>query len=258
MGRAIDVKKRQAKISEYVLANGFASVEDLMALLKISRMTVHRDLDDLERSQLIQKVRRGASAQPSSIFESDFGYRERVNALQKEALCKAAATFLSDGMSIFLDDSTTVIPLIKHFPDFKSLTVITSCLPSINEISKIPGINLIILGGEYKSKYRSAYGYFCISTINKIHADLAVLSPHSFRSGSVFEYEQQVISVKRAMMDNSEKKMILMDNSKFKQTTLYLLAKINEFDHVIIDNLVPRKIIEELKTQSKGLIIVKP
>jgi DeoR/GlpR family transcriptional regulator of sugar metabolism len=258
MGRAVDVKKRQAKISEFVLANGFASVEDLMALLKVSRMTIHRDLDDLEHSQLIQKVRNGASAQPSSIFESDYGYRERVNAVQKEALCKAAASYLTDGMSIFLDDSTTVIPLIKYFPAFKYLTVITSCLPSINEICKIPDINLIVLGGEYKSKYRSSYGYFCTSTINKIHADLTILSPHSYKSGSIFEYEQQVISTKRAMMDNSEKKMILMDNSKFKQTTLYLLAKINEFDHVIVDNLVPKKMIEELKAQSKDLLIVKP
>jgi DeoR/GlpR family transcriptional regulator of sugar metabolism len=257
MGRAVDVKKRQERITEHILANGFASVEDLMALLNVSRMTIHRDLDDLERSKLIQKVRNGASAQPSSIFESDFAYRERVNALQKEALCRAASEFLSDGMSIFLDDSTTVIPLIKYFPEYKSLTVITSCLPTIIEISRIPDINLIILGGEYKSKYRSSYGYFCTSTINKIHADLTVLSPHSYKAGSIFEYEQEVISAKRAMMDNSEKKMILMDNSKFKQTTLYLLAKINEFDHVIIDNLVPKPIIEELKGQSKDLLIVK-
>jgi DeoR/GlpR family transcriptional regulator of sugar metabolism len=258
MGRAVDVKERQGKISEFILANGFASVDQLMELLKVSRMTIHRDLDDLERSKLIQKVRNGASAQPSSIFESDFAYREKVNAFQKEALCKAASTFIADGMSIFLDDSTTVIPLIKHFHEFKSLTVITSCLPSINELTKIPDINLITLGGEYKSKYRSSYGYFCTSTINKIHADLTVLSPHSYKSGSIFEYEQEVISAKRAMMDNSEKKMILMDNSKFKQTTLYLLAKINEFDHVIVDNLVPKPIIAELKGQSKELLIVKP
>jgi DeoR/GlpR family transcriptional regulator of sugar metabolism len=258
MGKAVEVKQRQAQIAEYVLAHGFASVEDLMALLNVSRMTVHRDLDDLERSQLIQKGRNGASAQPSSIFESDFGYRERINAIQKEALCKAAAASLSDGMSIFLDDSTTVIPLIKYFAEFKSLTVITSCLPSINAISKIPDINLIILGGEYKPKYRSSYGYFCTSVINKIHADLVILSPHSFKAGSVFEYEQQVISVKRAMMDNSEKKMILMDYSKFKQTTLYLLAKIHEFDQVIVDNLVPRKIIDELRSYSKNLLVVKP
>ena len=88
MGRAVDVKKRQAQISEYVLANGFASVEDLMALLKVSRMTIHRDLDDLEHSQLIQKVRNGASAQPSSIFESDFGYRDGLMQFKKKRCVK--------------------------------------------------------------------------------------------------------------------------------------------------------------------------
>jgi len=258
MGNAEEVRQRQLNITELVLEKGFVTLEELMEKFDVSRMTIHRDLEKLEQSQVIQKVRNGASAQPSSFFESDFAYRKRNNPLQKEAICKKAADFLFDGMSIFLDDSTTVLPLIKYFREVKSLTVISSCLPTINEVVKIPETNLIILGGEYKSKYRSSYGYFCTSAVDKIHADLTILSPHSYISGSVFEYEQQVISVKRAMMDNSDKSIILMDNSKFKQTTLYLLAKINEFDHVIIDNLVPKKDIEELKQNAKNLLIVNP
>lgn len=258
MGKASDVKKRQANIAEYILSNGSASVEELMDKFGVSRMTIHRDLDDLEHAQLIRKVRNGASAQPSNIFESDFGYRERVNIPQKEAICRVAAGFLHDGMSIFLDDSTTVIPLINHFRKLKSLTVITSCLPAINAIAKISDINLIVLGGEYKRKYRSNYGYFCVSAINKIHADITILAPHSYKSSSIFEYEQEVISAKRAMMDNSEKSMVLMDNSKFRQTTLYLLAKINEFDQVIIDSDVPEQFVTELRNQSRDLLIAQP
>ena len=257
MGRAIDVKERQTNIADYILANGFVTVDELIEKFNISRMTVHRDLDYLERAQLIQKVRNGASAQPSNIFESDFAYRERVNIHQKEEICKLATTFLHDGMSIFLDDSTTVIPLIPHLRKFKSLTVVTSCLPAIIAITQIPEINLIILGGIYKHKYRSSYGYFSVSAINKIHADMTILSPHSYKTGSIFEYEQDVISTKRAMLENSEKSMVLMDNSKFKQTTLYLLAKINEFDHVIIDSEVPQSIIMDLENQSKDLQIAK-
>ena len=60
------------------------------------------------------------------------------------------------------------------------------------------------------------------------------------------------------MMNNSERKIILMVNSKFKQTTIYFLAKISEFDHVIIDNLVPKPFIEDLRNFSKNLIIAKP
>jgi DeoR/GlpR family transcriptional regulator of sugar metabolism len=48
-----------------------------------------------------------------------------------------------------------------------------------------------------------------------------------------------------------------MDNSKFKQTTLYLLAKINEFDHVIIDSEVPEVYIRDLRSQAKDLQIAK-
>jgi len=257
MGKAIDVKERQTNIADFILANGFVTVDELTEKFNISRMTVHRDLDDLARAQLIQKVRNGASAQPSNVFESDFGYRERVNIRQKEEICKLAATFLHDGMSIFLDDSTTVIPLIQYFRKMNSLTIITSCLPAIISITQIPDVNLIILGGVYKHKYRSNYGYFNVNMINRIHADIALLSPHSYKSGSIFEYEQDAISTKRAMMDSSEKSMILMDNSKFRQTTLYLLAKVNEFDHVIIDSDVPETYVSDLRNQAKDLQIAK-
>jgi DeoR/GlpR family transcriptional regulator of sugar metabolism len=118
-------------------------------------------------------------------------------------------------------------------------------------------VHLIILGGEYRPKYRSSHGYFCVNAINHIHADITILSPHSYKAGSIFEYEQNAILIKRAMMDNSEKSMVLMDNSKFKQTTLYLLAKVNEFDHVIIDSEVPENIINDLRTQAKDLQIAK-
>ncbi len=258
MGSQDQVKKRREEIADYVMEKGFASNDELMEIQKVSRMTILRDLEFLEQAQMIRKVRNGASAQPSSVFESDFGYRERVNVSQKEAVCKAAANFLCDGMSIFIDDSTTVIPLIKSFSRFRSLTVITSCLPTINLVKEITGVNLIVLGGEYKAKYRACYGDFTVDFINRIHADLSIISPHSYKAGAVFESEQNIITPKLAMMNNSERKIILMVNSKFKQTTIYFLAKISEFDHVIIDNLVPKPFIEDLRNFSKNLIIAKP
>jgi DeoR/GlpR family transcriptional regulator of sugar metabolism len=79
MGKAVDVKERQTSIANFILTNGFVTVDELMEKFAISRKTLHRDLDDLERPQLIQKVRNRASAQPAKIIESDFAYRERVN-----------------------------------------------------------------------------------------------------------------------------------------------------------------------------------
>lgn len=250
-------RDRREQIVKYVLTKGFASIEELMGIFNISRMTIHRDLNELEHTKVIQKIRNGVSAQPTSVFESDFGYREQVDITQKESLCKLASTYLYDGMSIFLDDSSTVIPLIKYFKNLRSLTVITSCLPAINEIIKISGINLIILGGLYDNKYRASYGYLCVDTINRIHADLVIISPHSYKSGSIFESELHIIPPKLAMIENSENKIALIVNSKFKQTSLYMLAKISIFDHIIVDNFLSKNQLDELRSFTKNLLIAK-
>lgn len=257
MANSQSPKERRESIIKYVLLKGFVSIEELMTIFQTSRMTIHRDLNELEHTKVIHKVRNGVSAQPSSVFESDYGYREKVDIVQKKSVCKTAANFLNDGMSVFLDDSSTVIPLINYFRNFKSITVITSCLPAIYEIIKIQGINLIILGGIYEYKYRANYGYLCVDMINKIHADLVFISPHSYKSGSIYESDQHIIPPKLAMIENSEKKIALLVNSKFKQTSLYYLSKISTFDHIIIDNLVPKVFIDEFKSLSINFQIAK-
>ena len=62
MVKKIQVYKRREILSNFILAKGFVTVDDLMNLVGVSRMTIHRDLDELEKLKIIQKVRNGASA----------------------------------------------------------------------------------------------------------------------------------------------------------------------------------------------------
>jgi len=256
MGKKFTVIKRREIISTHVLEKGFASVEDLMELVHVSRMTIHRDLDELERLQIIRKVRNGASAQPSSLFESDFRYRASILIEEKEAMCKLASSLIEDGISIYLDDSTTVLPIIKYLKN-KSLTIISACIPIINETINVGTLDLIVLGGNYNSKFRSNFGRICISTIEKLHPDLSIMSSVAYTNGAVFQSEQCILTVKRAMLNHSEKKMLLMDHTKFDITALYHLAKISEFDYVIVDNRISKEHNADIKTYNDNLYIAQ-
>ena len=157
MVKKIPVYKRREILSNFILTKGFVTVDDLMNLVGVSRMTIHRDLDELEKLKIIQKVRNGASAQPSSLFESDWRYRERINIEEKISICKLASTFIEDGTSVFLGESTTVLPLLDFIKDM-NLKIITGAIPIINKIIDFGTLELIILGGNYNYKYRSSYG----------------------------------------------------------------------------------------------------
>ena len=86
---------------------GQAGVDDLALRFGVSKMTVHRDLDELEESGFLRKVRGGASIQPSGLFESDFRYRQKQATEEKQRLAAAAVTVIEPGQTVIIDDGST-------------------------------------------------------------------------------------------------------------------------------------------------------
>ena len=70
---------RQRLISEHIIAAGPCTAQDLALAFGVSIMTVHRDLDVLERRGIVRKFRGGVTAQPSGVFESQLSYRMTSN-----------------------------------------------------------------------------------------------------------------------------------------------------------------------------------
>jgi len=107
---------RQKLITEYIHDHGSLEVDDLSEQFQVSRMTIHRDLDELEQQGVLRKVRGGATVHPSYLFESDIRFRLTAAANEKGAIAKYALSLVEPGQVVFLDDSTTTItfaPLIK-------------------------------------------------------------------------------------------------------------------------------------------------
>ena len=104
--------ERLKRIADDVLANGSMQVDDLAAALNVSRMTIHRDLDDLEKQGVLRKVRNGATAQPSSLFESNVAFRMASAVEAKRRMGRFAATLIEPGQSIILDEATSLLPLV--------------------------------------------------------------------------------------------------------------------------------------------------
>jgi len=123
--------KRQEKIAEYLLQNSSVYVQELAKIFNVSSMTIHRDLDELEKQGILRKVRGGATAQPSSLFESDFRYRLDFARNAKLAIARFAIRYIEPGQAIMMDDSTTTLTLAELVKDIQPLTVITNSFPII-------------------------------------------------------------------------------------------------------------------------------
>lgn len=241
---------RRDFISDEVLREGYVSARELAGRFGVSVMTVYRDLDELEARRILRRERGGATAQPSSVFESDVRYRVLRCVREKEALCRRAMEEVSPGQAVMLDDSTTILPLARMLAEVAPLTVMTNFRMAIEAAlgakGGVSGVKVICLGGEYFPTYDSYAGLLTDGAVSSVRSDVLFASPATISDGVAFHQEQEIVRTKRAMMQSANRKVLLADHTKFGRTAVLRLAELSEFDLVLTDDETPPDALRKL------------
>lgn len=230
---------RLDQISAKVTKLGEVSVEELAKDLDVSKMTIHRDLEELERRGVLRKVRKGATAKPTSSFESNVEYRKSFATNAKTALANAAFDLIEPGAVVLIDETTTLLPLIDRLPEIEGLTVVSNFQPILNAVAKFDNINLISLGGEYVRQSDSFTGPICEATVSGLRATHYITSCTALDASGTYQPYSQVATAKKTMLRVSSQKLLLVDNSKFERTALHKYAELDEFTHIFVQSDLP-------------------
>ncbi|MEV0645470.1 DeoR/GlpR family DNA-binding transcription regulator [Phytomonospora sp. NPDC050363] len=228
-------EQRQKRIAEVVLERGSLSAQELAQIFDVSVMTVHRDLDELERQGVVRKFRGGVTAQPSGVFESNVAYRQKSMRDQKRAVAEVAVGYVEAGMSIMLDDATTTAAMIPFLAGRTPLRVATNYLEGMRQLSQIGGIGLMALGGDYDPLHDSFLGGTCLECIESIRVDAVFVSTSAVSGRYAFHQEDRIVAVKRRMLDVAAKRYLLVDHTKLGKVALHRLVPLSVFDLVIVD-----------------------
>ena len=222
----------------------FVTVEQLSEKLFVSGATIRRDLSDLEKSKLIQRTRGGAILLESISTEAPMVLRESRNEMQKQIIATIAREYIKDGMTVFMDSSSTVFTLARNLSHINNLTVITNNLKIAWLLSEHKGVTLICAGGWLKERSMSFFGQSTVQFINRMNADATFISAvgFSFENGSSDASEEDYY-IKRAFLTNSKKRYLLVDSSKLGKEFMYRTASLSEFTRVITES---REINERL------------
>ncbi|MGH3647742.1 MAG: DeoR/GlpR family DNA-binding transcription regulator [Micromonosporaceae bacterium] len=228
-------EQRQKQIADVVMERGSLSAQELAGMFSVSVMTVHRDLDELERQGIVRKYRGGVTAQPSGVFESNVAYRQKAMREQKRAIAKHAVQHVEPGMSIMLDDATTTEEMIPHLSGLAPLRVATNYLNALRQLSQIRGIGLMAIGGDYDPLHDSFLGTTCLECIEAIRVDAVFVSTSALSGRYAYHQEDRIVAVKRKMLEAAAKRYLLMDHTKLGKVALHRLVPLTEFDLVIVD-----------------------
>ncbi len=248
-------RERQNWIRDIVHADGSTTVDHLVNALGVSKMTVHRDLDVLESSGVLRKVRGGATARRSSLFESDLPFRLNTAQQAKEAIGREAARFVEPGQAIMCDESTTALAALRHLDPREAFTVITNCAMTTSYVTEQTGFRLIGLGGDYVARYQAFLGILCEQMIAGIYSDVLFASCSAIQGAHTFHQDPQIVGVKRAMLRSAPVRVLLVDSSKMDTGAIYRLGLIREFTHVVTDEGAPASSIDLMREEGVEVVV---
>lgn len=235
--RRTEARKRM--ITEALGAAGSATPQDLAARFGVSIGTIHRDLDDLERRGVVRKFHGGVTAQPSGVFESQMSHRLVTMPEEKAAIAAVALRYVEPGMSILLDDSTTVLRMIEGLAASTPLHVATPFLTGLRSLSELAkdhdDLTVIGIGGRYDVAHDSYVGVQTNEQVRGLHVDALFMSTSAVSISDMYHQEEQIMTLKRQMLASATRRYLLVDHKKLGQKALLKIASLTEIDLVITD-----------------------
>lgn len=244
------MNNRRQEINNYIQQNSYVTISQLEAMYpNISAMTIRRDLEYLESEGLIVRVHGGAKSIKSlyQITEDYYFKRATYNIDDKTQISKKAASLIGDERFIYIDSGTTAMCLAQNLPE-KDLIITTSAPNIALELVRNEMFEINIVGGYLNPKSITMVGPKAIEFVKNLNFDMAFLATSGFSVERGFtngnEYECEL---KRTVINQSKKTIILADSTKYEHIMPYSFAQIGDIDILVVDDKFNPKLTEKIK-----------
>jgi DeoR family transcriptional regulator, aga operon transcriptional repressor len=245
------IDERRQHILGLIQKHGRVLVGELSRELKISQITIRKDLDYLQSRGLIQRSHGGALPMPSStLVDPTLHEKRQKNYQEKERIAAAAIKMVEEGQCIILDSGTTTTAIAQGLKRFKQLTVITN---AVNIAVELAGTDfeVILIGGTLRKNSFSLVGPLAEDNLEEMHADILFLGVDGFDLEVGITTPNLLESrVNRAMVKAARQVVAVCDSSKFSRRSLSRIVAADAIHHVITDRNLPQQIADGLSEQS--------
>jgi DeoR family transcriptional regulator, aga operon transcriptional repressor len=245
------IDERRQHILGLIQKQGRVLVGELSRELKISQITIRKDLDYLQSRGLIQRSHGGAlRIQSSTLVDPTLQEKQKQNYQEKERIAAAAIKMVEEGQCIILDSGTTTTAIARGLKRFKQLTVITN---AVNIAAELAGTDfeVILIGGTLRKNSFSLVGPLAEDNLEEMHADILFLGVDGFDLEVGVTTPNFLESrVNRAMVKAARQVVAVCDSSKFNRRSLSRIVPPDAIHHIITDRNLSQQIAEALREQS--------
>lgn len=226
--------QRHSYIMEKLRTDEKVLTSSLALDLNLSEDTVRRDLSELDRKKFLKKVYGGAI-----LFEEKINETFNIHITseeKKERIVKKALSLLVDGQVIIMSGGTTNLVFAKLIPKDLKLTIYTYSLPIAMQLSQLPNIELILIGGKMQKTAMVTIGIDVIQVLSKIRADICFIGASSINvKQGLTEIGYEVSIVKKAMIESSDKVVSMFTSNKLNTKMPHGVCELSELDTIVTE-----------------------
>jgi len=236
--------REQATLTALKLT-GQVAVNELSAQFGVSTVTVRKDLEVLERRNLLRRVRGGAVSVGAS-DEGAFEMRLRHAQDSKRAIAKAAAKLVADGDVIAIDSSTSTFYLAQEIVDRRNLIVITNGLRHALLFMEQSSAMVLMPGGVLRRSAGSLVGPIgdVLKGRGRIGKGFFGLVGISTTLG-LLDVSAEEAHTKLFMAQACDQVYGLFDSSKVNGFGLHSFTATDDITGMFSDDGIPAEVVEE-------------
>ena len=253
------VEERRRRIVDQVNGDGRATVDDLAKQFNVSAVTIRGDLEVLARIGTITRSHGGALPAAVARTDTPLTIKETRHLVEKRRIGAAAAKLINDGETIILDSGSTTVEIARCIRQrqWQSLTVITNALNIAMELTGLPGVRVMMLGGLLRPTSYSLTGPQAEQTLAKLSADRLFLGVDGLDlQVGVTTPDPEEATLNALMVRVSRETVAVLDASKIGQRSLSVIVPLEQLQIVITDTSAPRETLDSLREHGAQVISV--
>lgn len=247
--------KKIDEVEAYIFANKKASVTEIIKHFGLSESTIRRYINQLEASH---KITKEYGAILANTADNLLNIRARINHLsdKKVHIAQKAFQYVQDGDTLFFDSGTTHMHMAKLLREKKHLTIVTNNLLFAVKLADLDfDTELIIIPGYIRNSTLSASGDISIDFMNQFYFDCTFLTTSGLTLNNGFSNRTlPECSIKRKLLAQSQKNIVLADDSKFGQICPFSFANFEDIDYLITNKKPHNDYIKKINHAQKKII----
>ncbi|MGX7263334.1 DeoR/GlpR family DNA-binding transcription regulator [Enterococcus crotali] len=235
--------QRIQQIENHIQQQGSISLDELCRVFNVSKNTIRRDINVLEKRGTLKKVYGGVVYVENNLVS--FENRNIHNQKEKEAIGARAALLIEENDLIYIDSGTTTSQILNTVDPELPFTLLTNNLDIINLAAEMKNVQLILIGNSYKRKTRSFVGIEDEAVVTRYNINKAFMAATgvSITSGltnsDLMEYR-----IKKMIVQRAKDIYLLADSSKFDHSTLLTYSPLESIKGIVTTRELPQTYVD--------------